>query len=178
MALGPFDRDHLDAYVRWGNDFEIARTFGSPFIPRTRLAREAWFERIAAGDPRIIDFTIFERTTNRPIGYTTLDDIDPRHLTARFGLLIGEKDCWGKGYGTETTELVLEYGFRLLGLHSISLTVLAFNERAYRVYRRAGFREIGHRRESHRLGSTAVDEVLMDCLASEFQQQRLVKFGA
>ena len=70
---------------------------------------------------------------------------------AKFGILIGEKDCWGKGYGTETALLMLDYGFTGLGLHNIMLRTDSFNERGVGAYLRAGFREIGRRREAVRV---------------------------
>lgn len=90
---------------------------------------------------------------------------------------MSEKECWGKGYGTEVAELMLDYGFGGLSLHNIMLRVYSDNERGIRAYTRAGFREIGRRREAHRLGGRAYDVVYMDCLASEFRspvQHRLL----
>jgi hypothetical protein len=74
----------------------------------------------------------------------------------------------GRGYGTETTRLVLGYGFAGLNLHSIRLSVYGHNPRALRAYERAGFRVIGRWRESYRLGGEALDTIFMDCLATEF----------
>jgi RimJ/RimL family protein N-acetyltransferase len=82
--------------------------------------------------------------------------------------LTGEKDAWGHGGGTEATRLMLGYGFQNLGLHNICLRVFSTNERAQRIYLRAGYKEIGHRRECLRIGGAPCDEILMDCLATEF----------
>jgi diamine N-acetyltransferase len=112
-------------------------------------------------------FVVYERATRRPIGLTGLRHINHVHRTAEFGIGIGEPDCRGKGYGTEATRLVLDYAFTLLGLHNVWLRVFAYNEWAIRAYRRAGFKELGRRREAHRVGGRAYDEVLMDCLATE-----------
>jgi diamine N-acetyltransferase len=64
---------------------------------------------------------------------------------------------------------MLDYGFAALGLHNILLHVYSYNERGIRAYTRAGFREIGRRREALRLAGQAHDIVYMDCLATEFQ---------
>ena len=64
---------------------------------------------------------------------------------------------------------MLDYGFNGLGLHNIMLTAFSFNERGLRAYTRAGFREIGRRREAFRLSGDAYDVVYMDCLATEFE---------
>lgn len=173
VALGPFDRELLPLYQRWINDFEVTRTFLSRLRPWTLEAREEWYGRISKGDPTVVDFTIYERATMRPVGYTTLEDIDHHHRTARFGLLIGEKECWGRGYGTETTRLMLDYGFTILGLHNIMLTVFSYNERGRRAYARAGFRPSGRQREAHRFGDRVYDIITMDCLATEFRSPTL-----
>jgi RimJ/RimL family protein N-acetyltransferase len=83
--------------------------------------------------------------------------------------MIGEKDCWNKGYGTEATALVLDYAFTALGLHNVMLRAYAYNQAGIRAYQKAGFREFGRRRQARRLAERAYDVVYMDCLASEFQ---------
>ena len=169
VALGPHRRDLLPFYLKWINDFEVTRTYGTQFRTWTWEARQAWYERVSTGGADFADFTIYERATLRAIGYTNLEDLDHFNRTAKFHLLIGEQDCWGKGYGTETTTLMLDYGFTALGLHNIMLTVFSFNTRGIRAYTRAGFRIVGRRREAHRFSGRAYDVIYMDCLATEFQ---------
>lgn len=167
VALGPLRRDLVPLYQTWENDFEVTRTLGARFTPMTREAMESWYEQATRGR-RDITFTVYERAGLRPIGTAGLHEIFPLHHTAEFDIMLGEKDCWGKGYGTETARLVLDYGFTALGLHNIMLKVHSFNERAIRAYLRAGFREFGRRRQAIPLGGTAYDDVYMDCLATEF----------
>ena len=126
-----------------------------------------WYES-ASGDPSQTPFDIFERATLRPIGNAALLHIDHQHGTAEYGIFIGERDCWDKGYGTEATRLMLDYGFRVVGLHNIMLRVYSDNPRALRAYQKAGFAEMGRRREARRTGRTRVDVIYMDCLASEY----------
>jgi diamine N-acetyltransferase len=78
----------------------------------------------------IVTFTVYERATARAIGTTTLRSIDHRHRRAEFGIMVGEKDRSGKGCGTETTRLVLDYAFTALALHNVLLTTQSFNERS------------------------------------------------
>ena len=180
VALGPLRRDLLLLYQRWINDFEVTRTLARPMLPMTLEAEEAWYTTASTSEHEVT-FTVYERATLRPIGNSGLMNIDLRRRTAEFGIMIGEKDCWGRGYGTETTRLVLDYGFYALGLHNIMLRVYAHNRRAARAYERAGFRLIGRRRESWRIGDLVQDEIYMDCLATEFESpilRRLHEQGA
>ena len=127
----------------------------------------AWYDRAATSEDETV-FTIYERTAWRPIGSTALHDINHLHRTAMFGILIGEPECRGKGYGTEATRLVLDYAFTALGLHNVMLQVFEFNLAGQRAYHKAGFRELGRRRQSHMMGGRLWDDIYMECLASEF----------
>jgi RimJ/RimL family protein N-acetyltransferase len=169
VALGPPHRDLLPLLARWENDLALSVLSGDPARPVTLESLQAAYDRYSRGDERdLARFVIYERPTLHPIGETGLRQINHAHGTATFGISIGERACWGRGYGTEATLLVLDYGFSALGLHNIMLQVVGYNERAIRAYRRAGFRDIGRRRQSYRLGGRVYDEVLMECLATEF----------
>lgn len=168
MALGPPDRSHLTRFAKWRNDFEITRGLAASWRITSWAATEKWFERANEGDT-IVRFVIYEQSTKRPIGFTSLIDIDRFNRRAEFVIAIGEKDCWGKGYATEATALMLDYGFNWLCLHNIRLRVASFNERAIPIYKRVGFQVIGTWREAQYLGNRMYDEILMDCLATEFR---------
>jgi RimJ/RimL family protein N-acetyltransferase len=168
VALGPLRRELLPLYLKWINDFEVTRHLTVRSGPVSLEAEEAWYQSASTNETGAI-FTIYERAGPRPIGTTDLRAVNLMHRTAEFGILIGEKDCWGRGYGTEATALMLEYGFSVLGMHNIMLTVLSDNGRGLRAYSRAGFREIGRRREAHRRRGLTYDLIYMDCLATEFR---------
>jgi RimJ/RimL family protein N-acetyltransferase len=168
VALGPHSRDLIPTYCRWMNDFAVARNIAAGVRPLTLDEEESWYDG-AVRDTRQVLFTIYLRENLRPIGSAGLHDIHLANRTAEFGIIIGEKDCWGQGCGTETARLMLEYGFTALNLHSIYLTVHSHNQRGIRAYRRAGFQEVGRRREAIWLGGRAYDLIYMDCLAREFE---------
>jgi RimJ/RimL family protein N-acetyltransferase len=169
VALGPLRRDLLPLYERWINDFNVLRNLGGEPRPMTADAEAAWFERASTSSDQVL-FTIYERGNLRPIGTTDLRQIDHANGTAMFGILIGVKELWGHGYGTEATRLMLEYAFHVVGVHNVMLTVFPRNERGVRAYRRAGFREIGRQREAHRSGGVVEDILFMDCLSTEFER--------
>ena len=154
VALGPLVREHLPLFARGRNDFAVARTFDTP-QPRTIAALTAQYEE--SGDA--YQFTIYERASWRPIGRTYLYDVDWRGRTAVFGIIISEADAWGKGYGTETARLMLDYAFTALGLNSVLLTTASFNLAGLAAYRKAGFKEFGRRRECVFLNGTLYDNV-------------------
>ena len=167
VALGPRGRDLIPLIARWRSDFAVLRTTGD--IPKALTIEEvtASYERsVASGEAYW--FAIYEKATRRPIGQTDIFEVDWRARTGMYGLLIGEADCRGKGYGTETTRLMLDYAFTALGLHSVMLMTDAFNLAGQAAYRKAGFKEFGRRRECSYLNGQVHDIVYMDCLAREF----------
>ncbi len=172
VALGPRRRDLLPTFLRWINDFDVTRTLAIGMRPITPEQEAEWYDA-SSKSPTSTAFIVYERATMRPIGVTSLDHIDHLNGSAEFGMMIGEKECWGKGYGTETAVLMLGYGFTCLGLHSIMLHAFSFNERAIRTYTRAGFQEVGRIRECHRLGGKLYDVLIMDCLSTEFRNPYL-----
>jgi RimJ/RimL family protein N-acetyltransferase len=175
IALGPIRKDLLPVYRRWMNDFDVVRTIGLPMVPVTVEAEDEWYEKASKPDEKNVMFAIYERATKRVIGNCGLHHIDQKNRTATYGILIGEKECWGKGYGTETTRLILDYAFNALGLHAVRLHVYSFNERGRRAYERAGFKLVGRLREAKRLGGQVHDDIVMDCLATEFESPVLAK---
>lgn len=170
IALGPWQRAIVPLIVRWENDLALGLLAGSSLRAMTAERAEMFYERWSKDDQHdAAHFLIYEADTLRLIGWTGLMEINVAHRTATYHIKIGETDCWGKGYGTETTVLVLDYAFNALNLHNVRLKTFSYNARAIRAYTRAGFREIGRRRESARFGGRVYDDVYMDCLSTDFR---------
>jgi diamine N-acetyltransferase len=166
VALGPLRRDLVPQYARWNNDFAVTRTLARS-RPTTLEQEEASYDAIGK-DERYAAFTIYERGTWRPIGIAYLAEIDHWNRSAEFGIAIGEPEGRGKGYGTEAARLVLDYAFTALGLHNVMLSCREYNVAGLRAYAKAGFKEIGRRRQCKWMNGRLWDDVYMDCLASEF----------
>ena len=170
VALGPLQKNMISSFFRWENDFAVSSMSGNPLRPISREKIEERFEcRLQENSSGFTEFAIYERASMQVIGSAELRNIDKTHRTAEYRITIGEKSCWGKGYGTETTILMLDYAFTVLGLHNVLLSTFSYNERAIRAYTRAGFRVMGRQREAARLGDQIYDLIFMDCLATEFR---------
>lgn len=169
ISLGPVSRAHQDDYRRWFNDFQVQRTAGILPSPWNHDAFESFFTNRILMNEDAAWFTVYENDTERPIGFAGIRDIDHRHRTAEFFVTIGEGDARGKGYGTEATILTLDYAFTALGLHNVMLDVLSPSLAGIRAYEKAGFREIGRRRECEMMGGRLWDMVFMECLSTEFE---------
>ena len=102
------------------------------------------------------------------MGFCELAGIDETVRSATLGMFIGEAAARGRGLGAAALGALLEYGLGTLGLHSIWLSVWAGNVPALALYRRAGFREAGRRRDAWRWRGKLYALVYMDLLAEEF----------
>ncbi len=166
VALGPLQPELLLTYQRWHNDVATSRTFALS-QPSTLEQETAWLAELTAAKDMAF-FTIYTRPAWILIGTTYLTGIDHLHRRAEFGMLIGETAYRGQGYGTETAQLMLDFAFTVLNLHSVMLTVYEYNLGARRAYAKAGFRETARRRQCHWQDGRFWDEIVMDCLATEF----------
>jgi RimJ/RimL family protein N-acetyltransferase len=143
-------RRHVPAnrepFQRWYADQEIAGLLRHDLEPLSAAQSRSYFDTfILPASARGICFAIHERTSKRLIGTTALtDEVDGRTgKSALFRIVIGEKDCWGKGYGTQATQLVAAEAFETLGLDEVRLEVFSHNARAIAAYRRVGFVQTG-----------------------------------
>jgi RimJ/RimL family protein N-acetyltransferase len=163
VALGPLRRDLAATYARWVNAPDVREGLLNLGVDTTETA-EAWVdEQVRKGverPPGAVNFTIYDRSDDQPVGTVGLFDISYVHSSAELGIAIGERR--GQGLGTEATRLVLGWAFRTLGLHSVILGALAWNEAGLRAYERAGFRRIGVRRGGAVSRGERADVVLMD----------------
>lgn len=181
IYLGQIQKELTGVYRTWLNNLEISRTLGiinDVGLPLTDQDEEEWLDMVRKDNNQTM-FTIYERPDGRAIGNTGLSGIRSHNRSAEFGLIIGDPAAHGKGYGTEATRLILDYGFTMLGLHHIWLRCVEFNHAGIRAYQKAGFTEVGRFREAWHAAGQQHDVVLMDILASEFKSpvlQDLLEF--
>ena len=172
VGLGPICRDLIPTYQRWMNTLEVTRTLAHGNFPMTVESEQQWFESEATKASGTT-FTIYELSTMRPIGNTGFHVVDHVNDTAEFGIMLGEPDVWGRGYGTEATMLMLHYAFDVLELYSVFLETYASNPGAVRAYEKAGFKRIGVRRGAKVVGRMRYDVLFMDAVADDFEPSEL-----
>ena len=163
--------ENLAAFRRWYSDPEIARLARYQEAPMRPEEIERFFAARVVGDGALA-MAIHERPTDRLVGTCAFSQLDGDNGSALYHITIGEKDAWGRGYGTEATRLMLDHAFGALGLHRIALFVFEFNERAIRTYQRCGFVIEGRARESIFRDGRWWDELAMSVLESDWRTQR------
>ncbi len=163
--------ENLPQVIRWYRDPELARLTRYQLRPMSVDEIERFFSaRLMADDG--IAYAIHEAATDRLIGLTTFSALDADNGSVLFHITIGEHDAWGRGFGTEATELMLSHAFERLGLHRVGLSVFEFNERARRAYQRAGFVLEGRLRQAIARDGRWWDELQMGALREEWLARR------
>lgn len=116
-------------------------------------------------------FLVKDIKTQRLIGHAGLYDINSTARKSEFRILIGEKDFWGKGYGTEITELITYYGFDRLNLNRIYLGYTAENKGAAKAYEKAGYTYEGTLKGDIYRNSQYYDSIKMAVLRKDYYEK-------
>ena len=96
--------------------------------------------------------------------------LDVMDKTARLGIMIGDKNYWDKGYGTDAVVILLIFAFNKLNLYKVYLSVFAYNMRAIKLYEKLGFTVEGVRREDIFYEGKRYDLIEMGLLKSEWKK--------
>jgi diamine N-acetyltransferase len=163
------ERSDLPKFVEWLNDPDVRR-FISANLPLSQANEDGWFEAMLKHPLEEQPFAIEIRDGDgwRLIGNCGLFGFDQRSHSAEAGIMIGDKSCWNKGYGTETMHLLLRVGFGTLNLNRVFLRVDAANQGGIRAYEKAGFVHEGRFREGTFRGGHYEDMLFMSVLRSEW----------
>ncbi|WP_188067080.1 GNAT family N-acetyltransferase [Brevibacillus brevis] len=139
--------EDVDVYHTWRNDVEVMRTTNPSIDVYTWGDTNGFVNQVILQGSSSKSYMIVDSQTNRPIGITSLIQIDLKNRNAECIIDIGEKEYWGKGYGREALKLLLDYAFLEMNLHRVSLRVFSFNEKAIKLYDRLGFKQEGISRQ-------------------------------
>lgn len=141
LTFKKFTQEDIPFYYEWRNDPEVAKYDQSGFLrPMSFEEVEAWSQRMVDG----LTFTIC--ADNKPIGTCAFMNLDERNRHAELAIVIGDKNYWGQGLGTEVMKQLLEWGFEGLNLNRLYLHVFSFNIRAKALYEKMGFTLEGTKR--------------------------------
>jgi RimJ/RimL family protein N-acetyltransferase len=162
---------HSKLFVGWIHDSEFWRLMANgPSFPWTQEGVRRHIEKeLEKDDLRNIFFAIHKLDDDRIIGEIGLDGISYTRGDTYAGIAIGEREYWGKGYGTDAMNIILRFAFTELNLHRVSLTVFEYNPRAIRSYEKCGFRMEGRSREAFQREDRRWDVLHMGVLREEWQ---------
>jgi len=172
--LRAIEKDDLSGNMaKWVNDPEVNNLMVMGCVPDSGSIYCSWdgpeeeFEKLRKSKHDVV-FAIVDKETDNVIGNVGLYEINwiARHGELR--IVIGEKEYWGKGIGTEVTRAVVKYGFERLNLNKVHLGVNASDKKANRCYEKVGFVYEGTSRDYHFRNGRYYDANLYSILRKEF----------
>lgn len=166
IYLSPMSIEDAETHVKWLNDFSVTDGLGTSGQVRSPEREKEWILK----NSNQYEFAIVRLEDNKLIGNCSIHDLDQQKQCAEVGLFIGDEENRSKGYGQDVLNLLLDYAFNYLNLNNIMLKVFSFNERAINCYKKAGFKEIGRRRQACYLRGKLYDDVFMDILREEYNK--------
>jgi RimJ/RimL family protein N-acetyltransferase len=173
-SLSAVDPDEFGTlYAKWSRDSEFLRLFDSDApVPRDAKRTQDWLRAESEkARPGNFDFVIRRRDNAQIIGVTALTHASSPHRNAWFAIGLGERELWGRGYGSDAMQLILGFGFRDLNLHRVNLNTFQNNPRAIRAYEKFGFVHEGRVRGALRRDGQRGDIIFMGLLRAEWENR-------
>lgn len=173
IYLRGLERADLEgAYFDWLNDREVTKFLESGRFPSTKEGMEEYYNNTVLSENNVM-FGIIDKKADKHIGNIKLGPINWITRIASLGIMIGDKESWGKRYGTEAIRLVSDYAFNKLNLHKLTAGVAAINKGSVRAFERAGFEVEGRAKKQFFLNGEYYDSLYLGMTRQDF----LDKFG-
>lgn len=170
IGLRPLvESDATMEYLSWLNDPEVTRGIETGIFPTTKDELAVYVQNVARSKTDLM-FAIIDKSNNKHVGNAKLANINWVHRNAQFGIIIGDRNAWGKGFGSDACRALVKYAFDKLNLHKVWLIVYANNPAAKGLYEKVGFVTEGCQREHVFSEGKFVDAYLMAIHASKAMQ--------
>jgi RimJ/RimL family protein N-acetyltransferase len=159
--------DLKGAYFDWLNDREVTKFMESGRFPNTREAMKKYYHdtRLSGND---VMFAIIDTETDKHVGNIRLGPINWIARVAPFGIMIGDKEFWGRGYGTEAIKLVLDYAFNRLNLHKVTAGIVAIHKASIKAFEKAGLEIEGRVKSQFCLDGKYYDSLYLGITEEDF----------
>jgi RimJ/RimL family protein N-acetyltransferase len=172
VYLRPFENTDKEAYKRWRADADPMGAAGFGYrAPLSDAEVDAYFsDRPPQQGKREYQFIICTLDDEKPIGNIMLMDLESRQGGAELGIVIGEADYRGKGYGTDACNAIVDFAFGELRLERVHLTAGVDNPSAEAAYVKCGFKKEGVLRHAAYSRGKFIDTVAMSILLDDWQK--------
>jgi len=166
-ALEPNDYKNS---IKWRNDDEIWKMVVGPKYFVSEAYEKKWVEDTISNNSNSLTLAICVKETDEHIGYVYLNNIDWKNKNATTAKLIGEKQYWSKGFGTEVSFLILFHAFIVLGLERIESRQLLSNIGSIKSLKKCGYKQEGVLRNAIFKDGSYKDLNLMSVIREDFDK--------
>lgn len=152
--------DATNEYMNWLNSKKINQFLESRFTKHSIVDIENYIKKMNH-DADIIFLAIIRKDNQKHIGNIKLGPINWDHKYAEIGIMIGDKNSWGKGFASEAIKLISDFGFNTLKLHKITAGIYEVNIGSIKAFLKAGFFIEGIRFNQFFLKGKYVNHILL-----------------
>ncbi|MDF2840602.1 MAG: acetyltransferase [Clostridia bacterium] len=174
VKIRAYQREDVPLAQQYLNDAETKRLLvpGIPY-PFTLEEENKWFETISSQSDTY-SFAIESIEEGKYIGGCGVNRLEWKNSVATVGIFIGDKNYWGKGYGTDAMKVLLKFIFEQMNINKVKLFVYSFNNRAVKSYEKCGFVREGLLRQEIFRDGKYQDVYIMAILKDEYFQQKCI----
>lgn len=167
VILRAIEEKDLEILHKWANDPEIWYMLGGWHFPSSMDYMKKWFENLK-DDPLNQRFAVDASGTGL-IGTANLTDIDWKNNHAFHGMMLGDKDIRGKGYGIDTIMTIMRYAFEELHLERLDGSMIEYNEISLNIYcKKCGWKEEGRQRNWYFRKNRYWDKILVGVISEDY----------
>jgi len=161
VILRPLKKQDLARSLQWLTDPLVNKYLSQNFKNLTMEQEEEWFDYIHNSQQDMV-FAILDRDIGLHIGNCALHKINGSRGSCEIGIVIGEKEYWGKGYGTDSIKTLVDFALKELRLFKIRLNVYTYNHRAIKLYDKCRFELIRVLKRNHLYNGRYWDTLIME----------------
>jgi len=170
IYLNQLQPENVTGFYQWILDYETTKYSLSRFQKlKTKQQIDDWYQE-TINNTKNVNFGIYLTENNQCIGYAGFSNLSTLNRSAEYFIFIGDKNSWGKGIGTLTTQKVVAHGFEVLKLNRIMLTVSEPNIGGLKAYLKAGFKHEGILREACFREGAFHNKIVMSMLHAEYKK--------
>ncbi|MGX4599017.1 GNAT family N-acetyltransferase [Faecalimicrobium sp. JNUCC 81] len=162
VVLRSYKEEDIEIALKLVNDKELKKFLVDciPF-PTSKWEEDEWIKSQKSNKEGTYNFAIEDIETNKYIGGCGINSVNWLTRVAVVGIMIGDKDYWGKGYGTDAMKVLIDFIFNDMNINKIRLSVFSFNERAIKSYEKCGFKVEGVLKNEIFKEGKYYDEIIM-----------------
>jgi RimJ/RimL family protein N-acetyltransferase len=161
ILIRPVKKSDLPQTIIWLKNPEVNMFLASTFDDLDLKKELDWFTEM---NKSLIDFifAVEDKKNKKYIGNCGLHKVDWENKACEFGIVIGDKEYWGKKFGTDAINAMIKIAFKKLKLIKLKLFVYEYNERAIKAYKKCGFEIKEILKDDHLFNNRYWDTIVME----------------
>ena len=169
LVLEPLSLKHLSKnYLNWLNDPEVNKFTEQSFKKSSINDLQDYLKSV--DEKKILFWAIKIKKNGKHIGNIKIDPINKIQRYGEYGILIGDKSCWGQGLAKEASKRVIEYCFKNLKLSKITLGVIEDNKNAFFLYKKLGFKALKVSKGTNTYNNKVSNSIRMSLNVKDFKK--------